>query len=193
MKKKVLDLRPTQTSLGLKEVENKVAKMKRMGAKRLAKYMKVKVVPIVLGPNKEIYLIDHHHHVRACWELGIKSVHVKVVADLSQISMHRFWEEMKNKKWVYELDQFGNRICGLYLPDNIKGLADDPMRSLAWMVREKGGFKKVDSPFSEFHWADFFRSYLRNYPRVVGYPASIKEAMKLCKCGGAESLPGFIG
>ena len=34
----------------------------------------------------------------------------------------------------------------------------DPYRSLAWIVRDKHGYLKNDTPFSEFKWANFFRT-----------------------------------
>ena len=40
-------------------------------------------------------------------------------------------------------------------------LQNDPYRSLAGLVRMAGGYAKVEAPFSEFLWADFFR------PRVT--------------------------
>ena len=36
-------------------------------------------------------------------------------------------------------------------------LVDDPYRSVAAEVRERGGFAKESAPFEEFQWADFFR------------------------------------
>ena len=44
------------------------------------------------------------------------------------------------------------------LPTHIKDLAFDPYRSLAWIVREQHGYIKNNVPFSEFKWANFFRT-----------------------------------
>jgi hypothetical protein len=43
------------------------------------------------------------------------------------------------------------------IPKSIKGLDDDPFRSLAGELRSAGGFAKDTTPFSEFLWADFLR------------------------------------
>ena len=67
----ILDLRPTQFVLGMKEIDSKIEKMKNMSAKKMKDYSKAHTIPIVLGPKKQTYLIDHHHYLRACWELGI--------------------------------------------------------------------------------------------------------------------------
>src|SRR5665213_2338746 len=144
-KKQILKLRPTQVCFGLEEINNKLKKMKRMKTKGLNKYLKAHIVPLVIGPNKKLYLIDHHHFARACWEIGYKHVLTKVVADFSKVSLRLFWEMMLENKWVYPYDQHGEAVSMMYhLPENVKGLADDPYRSLAWMVREEGGFAKVD-------------------------------------------------
>ena len=194
MKKKVLNLRPTQVCLGLKDVEDKVKKIKRMTLKNRNKHQQLKSVPVVLGPNKEVYMIDHHHYVRACWELGIEHVNVKVVADFSKMRTPLFWQMMKDNEWVYTYNQYGEAVnFYFHLPDNVKGMADDPYRSIAWMVREAGGFAKTDVPFSEFYWAELFRTNMIKHPRSDGYEACVKEAMKLCKWKLAAGLPGYKG
>src|SRR5439155_1355494 len=118
--------------------------------------LKGKLVPVVIGPGGKLYMIDHHHLSRAAWEAGRKSVWVEVKADLSKT--RNFWAEMERRKWVYPVDQFGTRRSAEQLPQDVRGLADDPYRSLAGEVREQGGYEKNEAPFSEFRWADFFRS-----------------------------------
>jgi hypothetical protein len=192
MKKKILKLRPTQVALGLKEVEFKVKSMKKMPTKELATLLDTKIVPIVLSPNNEIFMVDHHHYVRACWELDIDKVSVKSIADFSNKTVQDFWHEMKRKAWVYPRDQYGAPVNPHYhLPDNIKGLADDPYRSIAWMVRERGGFYKVSTPFAEFHWGDFFREHLKHHPRTDGYRVCTEEALILSQEDITQHLPGF--
>lgn len=159
LKKNVLKLRPTQFSVGFKEVDAKVKKLKKMTAKQRRKYQEDKLIPCVLSPNKELYMIDHHHAVRACWEAGVKKVHVKVIADFSNMHITKFWRTMEDNKWVYLHDQFGTFRIFAYdiLPQDVRGLADDPYRSLAWAVKEAGGFAKSEIPFFEFKWANLFR------------------------------------
>ncbi|KAJ9518083.1 hypothetical protein QJQ45_009976 [Haematococcus lacustris] len=45
-----------------------------------------------------------------------------------------------------------------HLPSDVRGLKDDPYRSLAALVRGEGGYEKVWVPFSEFRWANWLRS-----------------------------------
>jgi hypothetical protein len=50
-------------------------------------------------------------------------------------------EEARLRENVYPYCQFGEGPRKpLYLPRDIRGLADDPYRSLAWFVRKAGGF-----------------------------------------------------
>lgn len=189
----ILDLRPTQFCLGLVEVDNKVAKMKKMSAKELSKYIKAHVVPVVVGPNKDLYLIDNHHFVRACWEFGLKDVHIKVVARMSHQPVNKFWASLKHIEWCFLKDQFGKAQHEFQLPKTIRGMGDDSYRSLAWIVREKGGFKKSTVPFTEFYWGDLFRRRMRWGPNEYD-PLSkkgIMEALRLCKDSQAKKLPGY--
>ena len=43
------------------------------------------------------------------------------------------------------------------LPLTIKGLKDDPYRSLAGALRRSGAYAKDWTPFSEFRWANYLR------------------------------------
>src|SRR5437868_5177467 len=102
----ILQLRPTQFVLGMHEVDFKISHMKKMTKKELATYRKTHVVPIVLGPKNQMYLIDHHHFMRACWEAGSDNYDLKVIEDLSRHSEAEFWNIMVKKKWCYLHDQF---------------------------------------------------------------------------------------
>jgi len=44
------------------------------------------------------------------------------------------------------------------LPKHIRDLEFDPYRSLAWLVRDRHGYMKNNTPFSEFKWANYFRT-----------------------------------
>lgn len=44
------------------------------------------------------------------------------------------------------------------LPVHIKDLKFDPYRSLVWIVREHHGYVKNNAPFSEFKWANYYRT-----------------------------------
>ncbi len=67
-----------------------------------------------------------------------------------------------------------------YLPNDIRGLADDPYRSLAWFVRKAGAFENSEKNFAEFTWANFFRSKkLPGYGKLnLSKQAKVKTAVR---------------
>lgn len=194
MKVSVLKIRPTQMAVGMREVDRKLEKLRTMKKSELIDYLKDHRIPVVLGPEDRVFLVDHHHLSRACWELGMEELPVDVLADMSKHSWSAHWKLMKEKSWVHLFDQFGNGPHDpIHLPESIKGLADDPYRSLAWMVREKGGYEKTDKPFCEFRWADFFRKSLKSHPGADEFDGALKEALELAHGEAAKGLPGFLG
>ncbi|HEX4049157.1 MAG TPA: ParB-like protein, partial [Elusimicrobiota bacterium] len=158
MKQPILSLKPTQFALGLREVARKVAALKDMGRDERHEFLHARPVPVVLSAKKHWHLVDHHHHARACWELGIEELPVEVKADLSHLPEDGFWNAMREARWVHLEDQFGlGPHAPRLLPEDIRGLADDPYRSLAWALRRAGAYEKTDLAFSEFKWADYLR------------------------------------
>src|SRR4051794_21244189 len=99
MKAHVLKVRPTQFAVGMAEVEKKVSKLRKLKDSELENYLDQHRIPIVLAPDRGQYMIDHHHLVRACWEVGIKYVKLEIKEDLSHLKKGFFWKEMKKKKW----------------------------------------------------------------------------------------------
>jgi hypothetical protein len=79
------------------------------------------------------------------------------------------------------------------LPETVRGLADDPYRSVAGEVRERGGYEKDETPFSEFLWAQFFRAHLRVHPVYHDFESAVVEALELAKSSAARNLPGWSG
>ena len=195
MKVKIIDLRPTQISAGMREIHQKVDFLRKMPKKQFATYLKTKVVPVVLGPKGSIYIVDHHHHCRAMWEIGKEVVEVSVLADLSKLTWEAFWKTMDVNGWVYPYDQFGNGPHDPMrnLPLTVLGLDDDPFRGIAWMCREAGAYLKVQTPFVEFKWADFLRKNMKTHPNTHSMKKVMKEAQALCKSPAAKrlKLPGI--
>ena len=87
----------------------------------------------------------------------------------------------------------GHRCPYADLPRNIKGLKNDPYRSLAGELRNIGGFAKDSTPFSEFLWADFLRGRIKAKAIKADFSAALAEAMRLAKSGEADYLPGWCG
>lgn len=194
MKERVLHLRPTQIAVGMKEVHERVKKLRGMKAHELEAYLKKWPAPVVLGPNGRVYLVDRHHHARACWEAGIGLIRVESLADFSKLSFTEFFGKLEAKGWLHLYDQFG---CGPHdpehLPENVRCLADDPYRSLAWMLRHAGGYEKSAALFSDFAWADFLRKNLKTHLVFNEYDEAVKEALMLAKSSLAAGLPGYSG
>lgn len=193
MKVPVLSLRPTQFALGMAEVEAKVAKFREMKHSGLQEYLDSHRVPVVRSPDDHHYLIDHHHLARACWEIGIEHIKVELEADLSKLAHGEFWHEMQRREWLYLHDQFGNGPHPAeLLPVDIRALADDPFRSLAWRLREEKGFNKSPKPFCEFSWANFLRAHIQTHPARLGFGHALQKALELCHQPEAKRLPGYF-
>jgi hypothetical protein len=192
MKKRLDELRPTQFAVGMFEVERKIKKIQELKAKEVQEYLDSHPVPVVISRDGEYHLIDHHHLVRACWEAGLPKVSIEVKEDFSHMTEKEFWKEMNRLDWTHLYDQFGNGPHDAsLLPMNVRGLADDQFRSLAWALREEGGFNKSPTPFCEFSWADFLRRKIKIERTDVGFKSALEQAMKLAKTKEAAKLPGF--
>ncbi|HTC05459.1 MAG TPA: ParB-like protein, partial [Xanthobacteraceae bacterium] len=81
----IAELRPTQITVGLREVMEKRKKWRETGNKKSGKFLGEHMIPVILGPKKRHYVIDHHHLARALHDEGVKEVAVTVVADLSRL------------------------------------------------------------------------------------------------------------
>jgi hypothetical protein len=65
------DLRPTQITVGMREVE---ATRKAWSAKegdKGAEFRGRHLLPVILGPKRRYYVIDHHHLARALHEQAV--------------------------------------------------------------------------------------------------------------------------
>jgi hypothetical protein len=189
----ILSLRPTQMTLGMHEVYQKRDAWKQKASRDLAKFLASHMVPVIIGLEKEYYLIDHHHLARALYEEGVNSVFVAVVADLSRLPPDHFWNMMDFHGWTHPYDSKGRRQPYSELPKTIKGMEDDPYRSLAGELRNSGGFAKDSTPFSEFLWADFLRRNIKAKAIRADFKAAMTDALALAKSGDADYLPGWSG
>jgi hypothetical protein len=193
MKQPLLLLKPTQFSLGLREVARKVAQLKGMSHGERHDFIHARPVPVVLSAKKHWHIVDHHHHARACWEVGVDELPVEVKADLSHLSETEFWSAMHESRWVHLHDQFGlGPHAPTLLPEDIRGLADDPYRSLAWALRHAGAYEKSDLAFSEFKWADFLRKEVPIDHGDEGFAKALAAARAVARSPKAAHLPGFL-
>src|SRR5438128_10728138 len=190
----ILSLRPTQMTVGLREVKEKRKRWREhKSEKKRAELLGKHMIPVVLGPDERYYVVDHHHLARALHDEGVKDILVTVIGNLSMVDRDAFWGVMDNKRWVYPYDSKGERRHFKDIPKSVADLKDDPFRSLAGELRRRGGFAKDTTPFSEFLWADLLRRRLSRSLVKEDFPKAMKLAMKLAKSEEAGYLPGWCG
>jgi hypothetical protein len=189
----ILDLRPTQITVGMREVKDKQERLREHPAKKIGKFLGGHMIPVVRGPKKRFYIIDHHHLALALHNEGLKNILVTVVSDLSALDADAFWTVLDHHAWVHPYDTDGRRRTYADIPKSVTGLDDDPFRSLAGEIRRLGGFAKDVTPFSEFLWADFFRRRLNRKDLQKHFAQSIERAMRFAKSTDARYLPGWSG
>ena len=190
----VEELRPTQITVGMREVELKRQMIREQDARRkTGAFLGRHMVPVVLGPKKRNYVTDHHHLARALLEEGVKDVLVTVIADLSALDKDAFLFILDNRGWMHPFDESGQRRDYSAIPKTIGALVDDPYRSLAGELRRQGGFAKDTTPFSEFLWADFLRRRIGRAAVAKNFDKAMKDALALAKGEDANYLPGWCG
>jgi hypothetical protein len=190
---RIKTLRPTQMTLGLREVNEKRKLWRGRGGDKGAEFLGKHMIPVVLGPKGRHYLIDHHHLARALEDEGVRDVLVNIVADLSSLAREEFWIFLDNRDWCHPYDADGHRRDFDAIPNTVAEMQDDPFRSLAGDLRRVGGYAKDETPFSEFVWADFLRRRLKRKAVEKNYTDALGKALILAKSGNADYLPGWCG
>ena len=185
------DLRPTQLTLGLEDVRRRAEKMALLEAEKLTELIEKKAIPYVIGPEREIYIIDHHHLCRALWSIGKKkAVLGTLLGDWSDLGAKAFWAEMDKNGYCWAIDSEGHRRPYSAIPKHISELTDNVWRSLARAVRGHA-FTNEDTPFQEFIWGDYFRTFMSRRLIEHDFELSKKVATKVAHLKEAEDLPGF--
>jgi hypothetical protein len=190
---KIDDLRPTQMTLGLREVARKRhawrERVNRDGPDYLGRHM----LPAVIGPKGRMWIIDNHHLARALHDEGVEDVLVRVVADLSHVRERLFTTFLDNRNWLHPYDADGHRQPSEAIPRHIGKLKDDPYRSLAGELRRAGGYAKSEVPFTEFLWADYLRHQIPAKKLEEDFEAAVEKALKLARKPPCGYLPGWAG
>ncbi len=189
----ITDLRPTQITVGMREVKAKRKAWREANDRKGGKFLGKHMIPVILGPKGRHYVIDHHHLARALHEEGVKDVAVTVVGNLSSLETESFWFVMDNRNWMHPFDDKGRRCGYKDIPKSVTELVDDPFRSLAGELRRAGGFAKDTTPFSEFIWADFLRRRIKRSVVDKDFNRALDYALELAKAREAEYLPGWCG
>ena len=189
----ILDLRPTQITVGLIEVKRKRSQWLSMATKNEAKYLGNHLVPVVIGPAGHFYLTDHHHLALALHGEGVKHVLTIVQADLSELPKKQFWTVMERMGWAHPFDEDGKRQPASNIPKSLTDLKDDPYRSLAGELRRRGGYAKTPYPYTEFLWADHFRHQISRHILCDEFDHAVTLAMDRARDRSARYLPGWCG
>jgi hypothetical protein len=187
------ELRPTQITVGMREVEAKRRHWREKHGKKAGEFLAGHMIPVVLGPQERRYVTDHHHLARALHEEGVKAVATTVVLDLSRLDLEAFWFVLDNRGLMHPFDARGRRQPHSEIPASIAELVDDPYRSLAGELRRVGGYAKDTTPFSEFLWADFLRRRIDRSEVEKQFDRAVQDALKLARGLEANYLPGWCG
>lgn len=164
-------LKPTQFDTGMAVVRTLMKKIITLwdtSPDSLDKYCQEWVVPVVVGPNNHMYMINRHSECLALHysEISNPRVYVRMVVNWSHMTEDDFWRNMVEKEMCYlKKKGKGEQASFLFseLPPGIAELPDDPYRSLAWACRKNdpAGFQKPSerAVFTEFKWSDYLRGH----------------------------------
>ncbi len=129
----------------------------------------------------------------ASGEESEECVQVGLVRDLSALSAENFWVFLDHYSWMHCYDAKGKRQPLDAVPQRFEDMQDDPYRSLAGELRDRGGYSKVDVAFLEFLWANHLRQkistrLLKNDPKKA-----LEKALKMAPSKQCSFLPGWCG
>lgn len=189
----IAELRPTQITVGLIEVAEKRREWNELPEAERPSFLARHMIPVLLGPRKRPYVIDHHHLARALLDEGCDTVQIDVVANLSGLDKDAFWVFTDNRGWCHPYDGAGQRVGFDQIPRAIADLTDDPFRSLAGALRRAGGYAKETIPFTEFMWADALRRRMTAKAVEASFSTTLVQALAFAKSEEAKYLPGWCG
>jgi hypothetical protein len=187
------DLRPTQMTVGMLEVERKRQEWHARVASDGPEFLGTHMIPVIIGPKGVPWMIDHHHLARALLDEGVEHVLVSVVARLDRLDRSAFMTFMDNRNWLHPFDAKGIRRHYDDIPRKLSKMTDDPYRSVAGAVRRAGGYAKDLTPYSEFLWADFFRHRIDAKLITRDMDKAVTKALALSHEQKANHLPGWCG
>src|ERR1700722_8203653 len=105
----IATLRPTQITVGMREVKAKRKSWRDPPDRKKADFLGRHLIPVVWGPKDEYYVIDHHHLTLALHQEGVKNIATTVVADLRRLPRDAFWVYLDNRGWLHPFDERGRR------------------------------------------------------------------------------------
>ena len=187
------DLRPTQMTVGFKEVDAKRKSWAKLDAPKRDKVIHEEFFPAVRGPGKKYFVLDRHHAALALTKERAGLVQVGLVKDLSDLSERDFWIFLDHYSWMHCYDAKGERRRLDEIPKRFDDMKDDPYRSLAGNLRDGGGFSKVDVPFLEFLWANYLRDHVPARLLKADPKKALKHAYEIARSKDCSFLPGWCG
>ncbi len=190
---KVGELRPTQMTVGMREVRRKREDWTQKGKKLGENFVESHMIPALVGPKGRFYIVDHHHLARALHDQGVEEVLVVVLAKLDRLKKQHFWTFLDSNSWVHPYDGAGKRRSYDDLPKSVAELEDDPYRSLAGELRRAGGYAKEGTPYTEFLWADAMRERIGRKLIDKDFDRALEQALKFARSPDADYLPGWCG
>lgn len=195
-------LRPTQLTLGMNQVREKMDVTLEAGKDdqgrpspaAMRRFARSHRICCILGPGAVLYIADHHHWARAWTELGCRSAPVRIIEDLSGVDPEDFWDALRARGHLHPYDEHGELRDPSELPPNVRGMRDDPYRSLAAFARQAGGYRKPGNAYGDFSWAGFFRDQIHeDVCSIAGFARALAMAIKLAGTRRARRLPGYCG
>ena len=198
---KLSKIAPTQFNIGIIAMKDKRDKMiakynkELKDRKKLEKYLLKKAAPAYLAENGQYYIVDRHHTSRALYEanLPIDEFPIIVIKDLSDMKLSDLFDYLGSINGLYLYENGQGPLDPRHLPDHIWELEDDPYRSLAWLVREEGGFEKVNVNFLEFIWANYFRKKITIHSGDESeLDKLLPAAIDMAHHQDASHLPGYL-
>lgn len=158
------DLHPTQANIGLYQVEYTKAWLKLIDSGKsqifpsIDELLNQQIVPVVIGPEGILYMVDNHHTMRAIWDFYGGDPNIKVSIKFLQNWQDKpdFWAAMQANNYTY-LGPPGEQINPREIPSSIGDLTDDPYRAAVGMAMQWGLFEKPQGEakyFYEFKWGD---------------------------------------
>ena len=95
----ITNLRPTQITVGMREVKAKQKRWRELKGEKGSKFLGTHMIPVILGPKKRHYVIDHHHLARALHEEGVEKVMVTVIANSQHARKRRILVRSRQPKF----------------------------------------------------------------------------------------------
>jgi len=205
-------IHPTQCTVGYAEVAVKMEELSKYEKNgELAKYLKSKEIPCVLGPDNIIYITDHHHMGLALTILAAEwqeenpkkakeenpfiKCTFSILYDFSKSNLPKkeFFKVLDSLHFVHKYDENGQPQKYGEIPKRLIDLKNDHYRSLAGFVRKSGGYKKIDKPYLEFEWADYLRQHISIEEIENDMKEAVTKGVQFALSEKANHLPGWTG